>query len=146
MEEEDVDQLAGPVGVAVDTAGGSPEGFVGERERPGLPRPGQSGGARKGAGLGFEDLEIVIELDRLTGAGGDPLTPGSHGAAVEHHDLGCPQRDPDPPADEPARDAEYFTILTVIIEDRSTRGVSTRPGSHSSAGKGARNGRSISKS
>lgn len=41
---------------------------------------------------------------------------------------------------------EYFTILTVIIEDLSTLGLSTRPGSNSSAGNGARNGRSISKS
>lgn len=41
---------------------------------------------------------------------------------------------------------EYFTILTVTIEDLSTLGFSARPGSNASAGKGARNGRLISKS
>jgi hypothetical protein len=35
---------------------------------------------------------------------------------------------------------EYFTIRTVTIEDLSTLGFSTKPGSKDSAGNGARNG------
>ena len=35
---------------------------------------------------------------------------------------------------------EYFTIRTVIIEDRSTRGLSTSPGSNTSTGNGRRSG------
>jgi hypothetical protein len=41
---------------------------------------------------------------------------------------------------------EYFTIRTVTIADLSTLGFSTRPGSNSSVGTGARKGRSVSKS
>lgn len=104
VEEQDVDQFTSPVGVAVDPAGGGPEGFVGGRERPGFPRPGQGGGTGESSGFGFEDFEIVVQLDRLSGPGGDPLMPGDHCAAIKHHHLGRPQRDPDPPADEPGRD------------------------------------------
>ncbi len=41
---------------------------------------------------------------------------------------------------------EYFIIRTVIIEDLSTLGVSTSPGSKASAGSGARKGCSAAKS
>ncbi len=107
VQEKDVDEFTGSVGVAIDATGGGPECLVGAGERPGLSRPGQSGGAGEGAGFGFEDFEIVVQLDRLTGPGGDPLMPGDHGAAIEHHDLGGPQRYPDPPADETGRDGVF---------------------------------------
>lgn len=41
---------------------------------------------------------------------------------------------------------EYFTIRTVTIEGLSTLGISTRPGSNSSAGNAARNCCSAAKS
>ncbi|MET4096046.1 hypothetical protein ABIB51_002994 [Arthrobacter sp. UYCu712] len=59
-----------------------------EVNAPELAGPGQGGGAGQGAGFGFEDLEVVVQLDRAPGPGRDPLMPGSHCAAVEHHDPG----------------------------------------------------------
>jgi hypothetical protein len=43
VQEEDVDELAGAVGVAVDPAGGDPEVLVRGREHPGCSRLGQGG-------------------------------------------------------------------------------------------------------
>jgi hypothetical protein len=55
VEQQDVFQFTGPVGVAVDPAGGSPERLMGAGERPGLPGPRR--GPRQCARFGLEDLQ-----------------------------------------------------------------------------------------
>lgn len=90
VEQQDVDELTRPLGVAIDAAGGTPEGLVGAGERPGLPCSGQRGGTGQCAGLGFENLEVVVQLDRLPGPGRHTLMPRDHGPAIEQDDLGRP--------------------------------------------------------
>lgn len=68
------------------------------------------------ARLGPEDLQIMVQLDRLAALGNDPRMPGGHGTAVEHHDLRRPQGHPDFPAVEPAGTG-YFTIRPVYVCD-----------------------------
>lgn len=63
--------------------------------------------------------------------------PAGHGIAVEHHDLSDALNDTRTFLPMNRAGTEYFTIRTVIIEDRSTRGVRTKPGSKTSAGSGA---------
>jgi hypothetical protein len=87
VEQQDIDELPGPVRFSVNFAGGSPERLLGARERR-APAPGQRGGSGKRAGLGLEDLQIVVQLDRLPGPGGYSLMPGSRGTAVGPHDFG----------------------------------------------------------
>jgi hypothetical protein len=70
---------------------------------------------------------------------------GDLGAAVEHHELGGVQQDPDLAADEPGRD-RVTVVRTVIWENRSTCGVNQRPVSNVSTGNGFNDGRSTANS
>jgi hypothetical protein len=51
-----------------------------------------------------EDLEVVVQVDRLPTAGDNPLVPGDLLAPVEHDDLGCPKRDSHSAADQSGGD------------------------------------------
>jgi hypothetical protein len=104
VQEQDVDQLAGAVGVAVDAAGGDPEVLVRGREHAGCSRLGQGGRPGQGAGLEREDLEVVVEVDDRAGAGDPPRVVRDQRSAVEHLHLGGLQRDPHAAADEAGGD------------------------------------------
>lgn len=91
VQQQDLDQFTGSLCITVNPARCCPERLMGAGERPRLAGTGRSSGSRQWAGFVLENLEVVIQLDRLPPLGCDPLMPGSNGSTVKHHNFGCPQ-------------------------------------------------------
>lgn len=92
MEQEHVDELSGAGRVAIDFPCLLPERFMGGGEGSRLPGACKCCRAGERAGLVPEDLEVVIQLDRLASAGDHAFVPGDFNAPVEDDDLGSAER------------------------------------------------------
>lgn len=77
--------------------GFGPERLVRGGEHAGVACGGQRGGALQRARLVAEDFKVVIQLDRLTTTGDDPLMPRHCDPAVEHDQFGGAEGDADLP-------------------------------------------------
>jgi hypothetical protein len=90
MEEENLDERPGPAGISEAPACPRPELLVGAREHTGLPRLVGRERTRHRSRLAGEDLEIVVEEERLRAADDAALVGGDHPSGVDELDRGAP--------------------------------------------------------
>ncbi|MCY1649396.1 hypothetical protein OVA19_00990 [Streptomyces sp. SL203] len=102
-EEEDLDECAGAVSLAVGLDGSVPPGVVDGGEPAcgaGLVERGRS---REGAGLAHESFQVVVQFESGAAFGDQPFVPGDFVSAVVDDQPGGVQHRSDVPADQPDR-------------------------------------------
>ena len=84
--QQDLDQPPGSRGVTLRGAGRVPVGLMAGGEHTAAPRLGQGGGSGQRAGLGLEDLEVVIQGQDVDEPPDSPVVAGDDRRTVEDLD------------------------------------------------------------
>ena len=92
MQQQHLDQRPGALGVAERVAGGGPERVVRRGEHPGRAGLGQGGRTGQRTGFALQDLEVVVQVQRLLAANSDPLVPRDLAPASNTVTVHAPSR------------------------------------------------------